>query len=308
MRRDEGARLAHVVEGRHVAARRGRHATDATIPREIVPSTRIDEVLRDACDGRRCVFVAGLPGAGKSLLVRRAAAIAQRSGRSVQLLRWDVARLAFDTPEILARHPEVGGVTDAAIRVAAGRWARLAVRRWADAHGAADLLIGETPLVGERFASLARPAEDRAEALLASPATLFVVPVPTAAVRARIEAARERDTSGPVGERDRASAAPHLVRWHWDDLVAVALALGAAATPPRGYDAGLCARTFERLLSRRHAQVVAIDEIFDADTTARVADPSEIVPSADEVAAAMTEVDAMPRAGIERAVAEWYRM
>lgn len=241
--------------------------------------------------------------------MRRAADIARAAGRSVHLLQWDVARLAFDTPAILARYPEIQGVTHAAVRIAAGRWAREAVRRWDEAHGARDLLLGETPLVGERFASLARRRDDAVEGLLASEGTLFLVPVPTAAVRERIETARARDMTAPLRDRDRASAAPHLVRWHWDDLVAVALELGVGPARPLAYDADLYARTFHLILARRHTRIVEIDEVLDVEGSARVVpEASEIVPTASEVAEAMASVEAAPVEAIDRAAAEWYRM
>ena len=42
------------------------------------------------------VFVAGLPGTGKSLLVNQLVHIAARAGRLVHLLQWDVARPTFE--------------------------------------------------------------------------------------------------------------------------------------------------------------------------------------------------------------------
>ena len=144
--------------------------------------------IRSAIDGRRCVFVAGLPASGKSLLVREIARVAVERGRVVSLLQWDVARLPFDTPGILARYPEIGGVTHSAIRIAVGRWARGAVLRWHRAHSdPRHLLVGETPLVGGRLMELARPYEDEAEHLLAGDGTWFVLPVPSRAVRRAIE-------------------------------------------------------------------------------------------------------------------------
>ena len=69
-------------------------------------------------------------GVGKSLLVQQLALMAQAEGRHVHLLQWDVTRAAFERPEILARFPEVDGVTHAAIRQGVGTWARRAVHAW----------------------------------------------------------------------------------------------------------------------------------------------------------------------------------
>ncbi len=240
--------------------------------------------------------------------MRRAAAVATARGRVAHLLRWDVARLAFDTPEILARHPEIDGVTHAAIRVAAGGWAREAVRRWDLTAPAGDVLIGETPLIGERFASLARPSGDDLEPLLASRHTLFLVPVPSREVRAVIEAARTRDTTLSDQGHDRSSAPPHLVRSHWEDLVRVAGDVGVpGAETVSEYDPDLYARTYLRLLRHRHARMLGLYEVVPAAGPAEaVVGTAELVPTADEVAAAMAAIG--PQMGeAERIAAGWYR-
>ncbi len=271
----------------------------------------LDGLLRAAARDRRCVFVAGLPGAGKSLLVQQTARLAGEIGRTVHLLQWDVARLAFDTPAILARYPEIGGVTHGAIRLAVGCWARGAVLRWHRAlPGPRHILIGETPLVGERLMELARPRADDLEPLLAGEATAFLVPVPSRAVRRTIEDARAREIADPRHRRDAASAPPHLVRWHWDEIERVAAALGTAR--PRtegGYDPELYAATYQRLLRHRRVIVVPMARVLRMHASAH--EPpigaSEIVPSVEEVAEAISRVERSPSSEIERRTAEWYR-
>jgi hypothetical protein len=196
--------------------------------------------------------------------VRRIATIARDRGRSVHVLQWDVARLPFDTPALLARYPEVEGVTHAAIRLAVGTWARAAVLRWHETHpGVAHVLIGETPLAGERLMAFARPADDALEPSLAGEATVFLVPVPSRDVRRAIEHARASEMADPRHPRDNASAPPHLVRSHWDELERVALALGVRRSTPTGtYDPGLYAETYRRLLRHRRATVVPIDRVL----------------------------------------------
>lgn len=219
-------------------------------------------------------------------------------------------RLAFATPEVLSRYPEADGVTHAAIRVAVGRWAREAVARWDAAHpGAQHLLLGETPIVGERLASLARPKDDAVEPLLASRATSFLVPVPSSEVRRRIEETRARDMATPRHERDRASAAPHLVRWHWDDLVGVARKLDIVRDAPSGYEPDLYARTFSHLLRHRHTTIVHIDEIVEREDAVHVPQGvAEIVPTAIDVDAAMASIRQRSVAEIERTASDWYRL
>ena len=106
----------------------------------------------------RLVFFAGLPGTGKSLLIRELAHLAHAQGRRIHLLQWDVARPPFEASEAGRRYPLADGVTHGVIRLAVGRWARAAVAHWHTQHpGDGDLLIGETPFIGHRLIELAAP-------------------------------------------------------------------------------------------------------------------------------------------------------
>lgn len=236
--------------------------------------------------------------------MREAAHLALAAGRVVHLLQWDVARLAFDTPEILARYPEVNGVTHAAIRVAVGRWARAALRRWDRAHlDPAALLIGETPLVGERLMELARTRADESEDLLAGERSCFIVPVPTREVRRAIEVARVRDS---FSAQDRTSAPPDLVRANWADIARVAIELGTAQPPgPANYDPDVYAATYRSLLRHRHVIVMPLAELMSA--SAAPSGAVALVPRPDEVALAMSQLESMAPSEIARAAAEWYR-
>src|SRR6187401_1123619 len=121
------------------------------------------------------VFVAGLPGVGKSLFIRELARAAHAAGRTVHLLQWDVVRLAFASPSIDARYPERDGITHAVIRKAVGRWARAAVLRWYRAHHASThILIGEVPIIGNRLLELVQVQDNEAEPLLAGIDALFI--------------------------------------------------------------------------------------------------------------------------------------
>jgi hypothetical protein len=242
-------------------------------------------------------------------VVQQTALIAAELGRPVHLLQWDVARLPFDAPRILARYPEVGGVTHAAIRIAAGRWARGAVRRWHETHpDPSHVLIGETPLVGERLMELARPRGDPVEPLLAGAATLFLIPAPSLEVRRVIEASRERDMAQPSHERDAKSAPPDLVRAHWDELERVAAARGIPPTAlPGTYDPEVYAAAYRALLRHRRALVVPLTRVLrvDASVHAAPAGVREIVPSAAEVDAAIAEQLGRSDDEIEREASRW---
>lgn len=280
---------------------------EVIIPRD---SPLYAPLARMAHEGR-AVFVAGLPGAGKSLLVQQLARLAHAAGRRVHLLQWDVARAPFETPELLARYPEVDGATHAAIRKAVGLWARGAVLRWHEAHpDPAYLLIGETPLVGSRLAELAQIRRDAAEALLASPAALFAVPVPSADVRARIEAAREQTSAAPAHGREAADAPPNVLRALWAEVAAIGARLDGAAAPAGcDYDPAAYARVYAHALRRRNHELLSIDEILPA--AGSVYDlgvaAGELVATPEEVAAAVRQVE--DEYGDERLAREaegWY--
>lgn len=282
--------------------------------RSIVPadSALYGTLLRAATE-RRCVFFAGLPGVGKSLLLQQLSLIAGEVGRRVHLLQWDVARGPFETPEILGRYPERDGVTHAVIRKAAGLWARDAVGAWHVGHpDPADLLIGEVPLIGNRLIELVQQRDDSVEALLAGEATVFFVPVPSREVRRVIEAARAREMASPTHERERANAVPSLVQALWEEVATVARELGVAEGSDAGgvFDPEVYALVYERLL--RHRRAVRLDVTTALPVRASVYDAlavaGELLPTPADVDRVMAAVEARPEGEVEREVAGWYRV
>jgi hypothetical protein len=264
----------------------------------IQPGTPLHGVLTRVAGGQRIVFLTGLSGVGKSLLLQQLALLAHQAGRVVHLLQWDVSRSAFETPEILARYPEVDGATHMAIRKAVGRWVRGGVRRWRDTHpGPEQMLIGEPPLAGNRLIELAQPLPDDAEDLLAGPETLFLVPVPTREVRRAIEAARGRSIARPGHTRESADAPLNVMQDDWREIWLRARAPGPATagadddTP--SFDPDVYAQVYRRLLRHRRTELVPIDTImkppgsvYDLDIVA-----SELAAAPDEVARCMAEVE-----------------
>jgi hypothetical protein len=268
----------------------------------------LQRLARDA----RCVFFAGLPGTGKSLLIHQLAHLASASGRGVHLLQWDVARPAFEASVAGRRYPQDHGVTHAMIRIAVGRWARPAIARWDSAHPAGALLLGETPFVGHRLIDLARSFDDAAERLLKSPMTRFVIPVPSVSLRRHLEAERLRRAAAPVHAREREDAPPDVLRGVWRDLVGVATALGVARiSGDADYDPEVYRTVYERLLTRRHVDALMLDERLptgDMSAYEFGIPTTDLVPSHAETARFIAEAEreyADP-AALERAVAGWF--
>jgi len=279
--------------------------------RSILPAGSFaHRVLSEAVRNCKAVFFAGLPGVGKSLLLQQTALLSHAAGRPLHLLQWDVARQGFETPEILARYPEVQGTTHAAIRRAAGLWVRGAVANWAAAHAGDDaLLLGEAPFVGHRLIELARREADAAESFLAARGTLFIIPAPTLAVRQGIEAAREREILQPRHAREAANAPPNVLTLLMQELRAAGAALGVpGARSEGGYDPDVYTAVYAKLLEHRHSRPLVIDECwpvvaspYELDT-----DAVELHPSPAEAADALARVELLGAVELERAVRQWY--
>jgi hypothetical protein len=266
----------------------------------------LERLARDA----RCVFLAGLPGTGKSLLIHQLAHLAHARGRRIHLLQWDVARPTFEASPAARRYPQDHGVTHPLIRVAAGRWARAALARWDAGESKRAMLIGEAPFVGHRFIELARRVEDAAEPLLASAATRFVIPVPSVTLRRHVEAERARRAQAPVHAREREDAPPHVLRAVWRDLLAAASAL-RLAIPDEAYAPDVYRAVYERVLTRRHVDALSVDELLPTATVSPYAfrvPTLDLVPSEVEAARSIAEAerDFADPAVLERAIARWF--
>jgi hypothetical protein len=262
------------------------------------------------------IFLAGLPGTGKSLLIHQLAHLAHARGRRVHLLQWDVARPAFEASAPGRRYPQERGVTHGVIRIAVGRWARSALAGWHDRHpGWDDVLIGETPLVGHRLIELCRPEHDEAEALLTAVSTRFVIPVPSRDLRAHLEGERARRARAPLHPREQEDAPPEVLRDLWRQLIGVARILGVAAAPAADdapYDPALYRAVYERLLVHRHSQILAVDTPLPAGTISAYdfrMPTANLVPDAADAGRAILDVEASyPDAeGLRREIEAWYR-
>jgi hypothetical protein len=246
--------------------------------------------------GQRMVFVVGLPGTGKSLLVHQLVHLAHRAGRRVHLLQWDVARPVFEASRAGRRYPLADGVTHPVIRRAAGLWVRSALVEWdARDRGSEHVLIGETPFVGNRFVELARRLDDRAEALLTAETCRFAIATPSREVRRFVEAERERRAASPVHPREREDAPPHVLNALWHDLAGIARELGLIAGPgPVPYDPTVYARVYERVLRHRRVEVLTHDVILptrELSVYDFAVAPDDLVPTGEEADTCIREVE-----------------
>lgn len=266
----------------------------------IPEGTPLFDALAEPARDARMVFFAGLPGTGKSLLIRELAHLAHARGRAIHLLQWDVARPVFETCEAGRRYPQEAGVTHGIIRLAVGGWAREAVQRWHTTHPPAALLIGETPFIGNRLVELARRAADAAEPLLASAAARFVVPVPSRPLRAHLEAERERRTREPRHHREREDAPPLVLRALWREI--------AGGEQP--YDPDVYRGAYEAILVHRHVTVLLLDTILPVGTGSAYdlrVPVTVLVPGEDEAAVAVEAAERRHPTAVDvaRAIERW---
>jgi hypothetical protein len=276
------------------------------------PDSLIAAKLTELAGTQRMVFFAGLPGVGKSLLIRELANIAHGLGRRVHLLQWDIARQSFVTNAVLAKYPDVHDVTHAVIRKAMGVWSRRAVAAWyADNPDGVVLLIGETPLIGNRFIELAAPGNDEAEPLLTSAEAAFLVPVPSKVVRQAIEGAREATTITPKHEREGGDARPSVMHAIWNELLETAATMGISNPSDGNYDPETYQAVYAAVLKHRRCEVLPID-ITLAPNNRSVYDLAvpyqDVMPTAAEGEAFIAQVEkAYPdQAVLDEEVARWY--
>lgn len=283
----------------------------------VPPHDELYRVLQAMARQSRLVFFAGLPGTGKSLLIHQLVHVAAAEGRDVHLLQWDVARPVFEKHPDGRRYPQAAGVTHGVIRKAAGLWARPALVRWHRHYPAPDhLLIGETPLIGQRFIELARRYDDAAERLLADDTCVFGVPLPSSRLRQHIAAERQRRAVTPLHPKETEDASPEVMQALWEEVVRVAQLLGvrgAAPVPPETYDVAVYQRVYLALLKHRHVRVVPLDTLLPTGTVSVydfTAEPRYVLPAAAEVRRCIRQAEQLHDSAeaLQRDMEQWYRV
>lgn len=223
--------------------------------------------LLEQASQKRMVFFTGLPGVGKSLYVKLLSEQAQQNGREVHILQWDVTRSAFETDEVLAKYPEIDGVTHAIIRKSVGLWSRQAVLDWHTTTDAKAILIGELPLIGNRLIELVQRIDDEAEKLLSSDNALLITPVPSRRVREVIEEARANSIASPKHHKEEKDAPPNVLTALWEELHNLAITKLNFQSESNNYNPDIYASVYEYLLKHRHFETLHIDEIFKTETS-----------------------------------------
>ena len=278
------------------------------LPADSTIAARLIEVAQT----QRMVFFTGLPGVGKSLLIRELAQMTHSLGRRVHLLQWDVARQEFLTNAMLAKYPNAAGVTHSVIRKSMGVWSRKAVFEWGVANpGTTDLLITEAPLVGNRFVELAVPMDDETEPMLVAENSSFIIPVPTRKVRIAIEAARAESYKNPRHQRERGDAQPNVMDTIWAELSDAATRLGLGSRSHKSYNPDTYKEVYLEVLKYRKCVVLPIDIVIatgNSSVYALQVPFHDVLPTAIEAKESIAEVErSYPvLASLEEKMACWY--
>jgi hypothetical protein len=212
----------------------------------------------------KIVMFSGLPGVGKSLYIHQFHQIAQQNERKITVIQWDMARKAFETPEILARYPLGDGLTHKGVLVAVGLWVMDVVKNWLEMHpNSEDLLLVEAPLLGNRFIELVKIAPDASlENILKSEKFQVIVPIPSKKLRHAIEKARAKDLSDTATTWTGAKPSVMLLLWKMVCIIANQLGknIDLSGQPP--YDPAIYQFVFEKVLQHRHFTPLHIDKIY----------------------------------------------
>lgn len=220
---------------------------------QLLLSARMAEVL---------VF-SGLPGVGKSLYINQFQTLAKKEGRKVTIIQWDIARKAFETPEIAAQYPMGKGEVHNGLKLIAGAWLIDTIKAWLTTKADKGLLLIEAPLVGHRFVEIAKKQADTAfEDYLSSPAFQVMIPIPSKEVRNKIEADRRAQVQEDA--QQWTGAKPSVMLLLWKMLCGIAKQMGRNipmdGQPP--YDPEVYEFVFSKVLQRRHFIPLHIEEIY----------------------------------------------
>ncbi len=231
----------------------------------IIPtSSSVFKQLKEIAETSQVVVFSGLPGVGKSLYIREFQLIARSLDIPVDVIQWDIARKAFETPFIAKHFPMGEGTVHNGLKLIAGKWLIDEVDLWIEQYlKTKRILLVEAPLVGHRFIELVtRNSDNELEAVLNSTTTKVVMPIPSKQVRERIEEDRIRqvDESAKVWM----GAKPSVMLMLWKMTCEIANEFGKeidlSGQPP--YDPDIYEFVFGQILKHRNFVSLKIDEVF----------------------------------------------
>ena len=174
-----------------------------------------------------------------------------------------------------------------------------------------SILIGEVPAIGNRLSEILLPRFDSAEALLASSACSFVLPVPTKRLRSHMVSARRSTIENPSDEREKRDAPPEVVAAHWTELQRVGREFGLSELPKdENYEPQYYKCVFARLLGNRPAKELFLSERLEVRKSvySKSIPLHELRASAEAVSEAFRRVlELHSEQTMSESVSEWFR-
>ena len=230
------------------------------IPRESKVYQQLNNVALEA----KCVAFSGLPGVGKSLYVNQFYQIAKELEKEVTVIQWDIARKAFESPDIMAKYPMVKGEIHNVIKLSAGAWLLDIVKTWIEANSQnTSLLVIEAPLVGHRFVELAKLQTDlELENFLSGSGFQIIMPIPSKRVREKIEEDRRAQVDESAKLWKGAKPSVMLLLWKMTCDIANEFGRSIPMITQPDYDPEVYEFVFRNILKHRHFIPLHIDEIF----------------------------------------------
>ena len=235
----------------------------------IIPEdSKIHDFLVDIIKTSDLIILSGLPGVGKSLYIHEIIRIAGDQGRKLNLIQWDVARKAFETPFILTHFPMGAGTVHNGLKLIAGEWLMEILKDWNSNKSSEEILLIEAPLVGHRFVELVHKQQnDHLEALLSSEKTKVVVPIPTKEVRQKIEENRKKQVDEDA--KVWSGAKPSVMYMLWKMICEIANEFGMDINldgiPP--YSPGIYEYVYSIILKHRNFEPLIVNEVFKVPDT-----------------------------------------
>lgn len=233
----------------------------------IPASSKLYQRLEALAQHSKLVAFTGLPGVGKSLYVKQFIKIVQKLDRPLTVIQWDMARKAFETPEIFEKFPMGDGTVHNGVKVSIGKWFIHEVDQWRMLHAFDDhILLIEAPLVGHRFIELVTPTKhDQLEHFLSNEVCQIVAPIPSKELRKKIEADRKAQVDDNATQW--IGAKPSVMLMLWKMICGIANEMGKdidMESQPQ-YDPTIYEFVFSNILKHRHFTPLHIGEIFKVD-------------------------------------------
>lgn len=279
----------------------------------IIPtSSPIFGKLKEVAETTQIVVFSGLPGVGKSLYIREFQLIAKSLEIPVDIIQWDVARKAFETPHIMQHFPMGDGTVHNGLKLIAGQWLMDEIDIWSEQYlDTQRILLIEAPLVGHRFIELVTINSDSAmEELLSSQKMKIVMPIPTSEVRTKIEAERARQVSEDA--KVWSGAKPSVMKMLWKMTCRIANEFGKEIdlSGQPNYSDEVYQFVFSKILKHRNFVPLIIDEVFDVP-----ADDESSLHAADSLKAdaetadhyGQMIIDNYSEERIDEIVSSWYK-